>query len=195
MSIFAQFCPVLGRDLPDPTNLMVSLTDSRSFTSYCTSSLLIATVEKASIDEAYLDLTETVRLKILERCPHLCTLPAGASPSDPIPLPPLIEWKDLGLLELPSIPDDEARPPDLGNPRSVQSAAWQAYAVALAAEIMLECRTQVKQQLGYTCSAGIAGNKVRVDHPEPPCEQENLTIDAGSSWPRYAVGTKSQTVR
>jgi DNA polymerase eta len=152
-------------------------------------------IEKASIDEAFLDLTEIVRMKILERCPYLRTLPAGTSLSDPIPLPPLIEWKDLGLLEVPSIPDDEARLPDLGNIRSEQSAAWQAYAFALAAEIMLECRTQVKQQLGYTCSAGIAGNKVSVDHPEPPCEQENLTIVAGSSWPRYAVGTKSQTVR
>lgn len=38
--------------------------------------------------------------------------------------------------------------------------AWSDYALSLGAELMQKCRTQVLQELGYTCSAGVARNKV-----------------------------------
>lgn len=38
---------------------------------------------------------------------------------------------------------------------------WADVALSIGAEIVAVCRTQVHEQLGYTCSAGIAKNKVR----------------------------------
>lgn len=40
--------------------------------------------------------------------------------------------------------------------------AWSDYALSIGAELMQKCRRDVLQQLGYTCSAGVARNKVRV---------------------------------
>ena len=40
--------------------------------------------------------------------------------------------------------------------------AWSDYALSIGAELMQKCRAQVRQQLGYTCSAGVARNKVRL---------------------------------
>lgn len=38
---------------------------------------------------------------------------------------------------------------------------WSDVALSIGAEIVLECRSAVHERLGYTCSAGIAPNKVR----------------------------------
>lgn len=38
--------------------------------------------------------------------------------------------------------------------------AWSDYALSIGAELMQKCRREVLQQLGYTCSAGVARNKV-----------------------------------
>ena len=121
--------------------------------------------EKASIDEAYLDLTETVRLKILENNPHLRTLPKGASLSDAPPNPPVFVWKDLELA-VPVIPPQEAESRQENLSTEAKFALrWRAYALHLTSEIMQECRKQVREQLGYTCSAGIASTKVCKDYP------------------------------
>lgn len=39
--------------------------------------------------------------------------------------------------------------------------AWSDYALSIGAELMQKCRRDVLQQLGYTCSAGVARNKVK----------------------------------
>lgn len=98
-----------------------------------------------------MDLTEPVRLKILEKCPHLANLPAGKALADPLPEPPVhgCDWEHLGLFDPLSTYKDHAGP-----------RTWQSFALALGAEIMLECRREVRSKLGYTCSAGIASNKV-----------------------------------
>lgn len=38
---------------------------------------------------------------------------------------------------------------------------WSDVALYIGAEIVAKCRSQVHERLGYTCSAGIASNKVR----------------------------------
>ena len=40
---------------------------------------------------------------------------------------------------------------------------WSDVALALGAELMRTCRVAVRQRLGYTCSAGVARNKVSLD--------------------------------
>lgn len=52
--------------------------------------------------------------------------------------------------------DSESTPPIEEPPLS-----WSDVALAIGAEIVLTCRMTVHERLGYTCSAGIAPNKVR----------------------------------
>lgn len=40
--------------------------------------------------------------------------------------------------------------------------SWSDVALAIGAEIVMQCRNAVHERLRYTCSAGIASNKVRV---------------------------------
>lgn len=135
--------------------------------------------EKASIDEAYLDFTQPVRDLITERNPHLASVPEG-SPlglDTPLPDPPLVVWDTLGNVIPVLAPkekaaesaDSEVEPPNPPSSSQIEVPsdpvnAWNDYSLALAAELMQKCRTDVLQQLGYTCSAGVARNKVRSRH-------------------------------
>lgn len=140
--------------------------------------------EKASIDEAYLDFTLPVRDMILERNPHLGTVPAGSQLGldTPLPPPPPIDWEPLGNIvpvlaegEELAVEKAEAIDSDDKKPKQEEAIpssqiieqpsdpvnAWSDYALSLGAELMQKCRREVLQQLGYTCSAGVARNKVR----------------------------------
>lgn len=70
--------------------------------------------EKASIDEAFIDFTIPVREKILERFPHLATVPADAVNGIDTPLPPpppVINWEGLGnLIPVHPPPKPEVKP-------------------------------------------------------------------------------------
>lgn len=141
-------------------------------------------IEKASIDESYFDLTIEVRKLILEKYPHL-----GSPPRDSplgmdtlLPDPPLIEaWEEKGLGYLvpiagekndaeetrDEIPENAAAPASNASgstsilDEAFKEAAWSWTDVALSmgAELMARVRREVEEQLGYTTSAGIAPNK------------------------------------
>ncbi|KAL4062234.1 hypothetical protein J3A83DRAFT_4146174 [Scleroderma citrinum] len=118
-------------------------------------------IEKASIDEAFIDLTRPVREKLLERYPHLATVPEDApdGADSPLPPPPLINWDQLGVL-IPLTPQDEVSAQDeLSNVESGYSTTWHDVALSIGAELMAQVREEVSKQLGYTTSAGIARNK------------------------------------
>lgn len=106
----------------------------------------------------------------------------------PLPKPPHIEWNGLGNVipvmtakpkpngdsdALPAEATEETKEEEAENdaalvpPSSSQievpsdpQNAWSDYALALGAELMQKCRTAVLHELGYTCSAGVARNKV-----------------------------------
>lgn len=148
------------------------------------------TTEKASIDEAYLDFTQPVRDLILDKNPHLQNVPQGSELGldTPLPDPPEIDWQGRGnvipvLTRLEKVKDDEEEGSEAIELRSEEEQAplpssssqyiekpsdplnaWSDYALALGAELMQKCRTDVLQQLGYTCSAGVARNKVGPAH-------------------------------
>ncbi|KAF7375181.1 DNA polymerase eta [Mycena sanguinolenta] len=96
-----------------------------------------AEIEKASIDEAFMDLTKPARQIILERFPWLAQVPDDAplGLDTPLPPPPQVVWNGL----VPS--------------------TWHDVALAIAAECMEKVRQQISSELGYTTSAGIARNK------------------------------------
>jgi DNA polymerase eta len=127
--------------------------------------------EKASIDEAYLDFTIPVREKMLERYPEL-RAPPDDSPlglDTPLPLAPSVSFEGLGHL-IPIAPiedafgssvDDKEAANLFALPSTEDVPSWEAIAISIGAELVQQCRTAVKDQLGYTFSAGVARNKVR----------------------------------
>ncbi|ORX92385.1 DNA/RNA polymerase [Basidiobolus meristosporus CBS 931.73] len=91
------------------------------------------TVQKASVDEAYIDVTEEVNKLLIERYSgYLNDV-----------YPPKIDWESLGVVlgEL----DEEVE--------------WNDMQLAIGAEISKTIRARVFEELGYTCSTGIAHNK------------------------------------
>ena len=166
-----------------PHDRFAALRTARENLSELTGKML---AEKASIDEAYLDFSQPVRDLIIERNPELASCPAN-SPlglDTVLPDPPSIDWESLGNIvpvlaskadgSMGEASDDtkdmeEALPPSSSQIEvpSDPVNAWSDYALSLAAELMQKCRTDVLQQLGYTCSAGVARNKVdhKASHP------------------------------
>lgn len=71
--------------------------------------------------------------------------------------------------------------------------AWSDYALSIGAELMQKCRADVLQQLGYTCSAGVARNKV--GSPPGKAKGRVATDVSSRSWQSCAVHIANQTHR
>ncbi|TWU74686.1 DNA-directed DNA polymerase eta rad30 [Metarhizium rileyi] len=106
-------------------------------------------VEKASIDEVFLDLSAHVRTILLDRFPELSNPPPYDDLAERLPLPSIaaLDWKADALVDLDE--DQETLDPD-----------WDDVAILIGSEIVRNVRAQVRERLGYTCSAGIANNKM-----------------------------------
>lgn len=109
--------------------------------------------EKASIDEAFLDLTIPVRKLLLARYPHLAQ-PPPSSPlglDTPLPPPPELDWNssDWGV-PLSALGTEGQQP----------SGGWPDVALWLGGELMERVRGEVETELGYTTSAGISHSKI-----------------------------------
>ncbi|KHO00942.1 sister chromatid cohesion protein Eso1 [Metarhizium album ARSEF 1941] len=106
-------------------------------------------VEKASIDEVFLDLSAHVHAVLLERYPELSNPAPYDDLAERLPLPSIaaLDWKADALVDLED--DQESQDPD-----------WDDVAILIGSEIVRHVRAQVRGKLGYTCSAGIANNKM-----------------------------------
>ncbi|KAK8854812.1 hypothetical protein IAR55_003551 [Kwoniella newhampshirensis] len=131
-------------------------------------------IEKASIDEAFLDLTPMVIERMLTIHPYLATIPDDAPEGLDSPLPPAphINWSKAGnVFPINGETDgedtlyEELRSEDgqdEGEEERVRGSGgetWEDWALCIGAEIMRELREEVYRQLHYTCSAGVAHNK------------------------------------
>ncbi|RPA92566.1 DNA/RNA polymerase [Choiromyces venosus 120613-1] len=108
-------------------------------------------VEKASIDESFLDLSVMIHERLLKRFPVLALPPPYNDPTENLPLPPEdleINWAGSHLLELAEDREGDGQ------------LDWDDVGMGIAAEIVDEIRASVRRELGYTCSAGIAQNKL-----------------------------------
>jgi DNA polymerase eta len=132
-------------------------------------------VEKASIDEAFLDLTPMVIDRLLATHPYLAAPPPDAPEGldSPLPKAPPIDWTKAG--EVFPVNGEESEPVSTehedeeggGEPYSSQrsdeepritkggdaGATWEDWALCYGAEIMAEIRGEVWKRLHYTCSA------------------------------------------
>uniref|UniRef100_A0A8C5MVL7 DNA polymerase eta n=1 Tax=Leptobrachium leishanense TaxID=445787 RepID=A0A8C5MVL7_9ANUR len=116
-----------------------------------------AVVERASIDEAYIDLTDTVKKKLhqtggsaisedLLPTSHMQGYPQTHTPQE-CPEGSKEELRRLGVAQwLESLAGADPRSPEL--------------LLTVGAVIVEEMRTAVEKETGFTCSAGIAHNKV-----------------------------------
>lgn len=140
-------------------------------------------VEKASIDEAFIDFTQPVREELLKRYPHLATVPPDApnGADTPLPPPPAISWDGVGNL-VPVHPDsaqeEESEVKREGSvsldaapvtdsaasalSQAVEETAvedddepltWHDVALSIGAELMMRIREDIRSKLGYTTSA------------------------------------------
>ncbi|WVQ99976.1 hypothetical protein IAU59_007119 [Kwoniella sp. CBS 9459] len=141
-------------------------------------------IEKASIDEAFLEMTPMVIERLLALHPYLATIPDDAPDGIDSPLPPAppISWikagnvfpingdtdgagshhadgeeaEDAEGLEERS---DDGEGEDVERRIKGRGDTWEDWALCIGAELMREVRDEVFRQLHYTCSAGIAHNK------------------------------------
>ncbi|RDA94699.1 hypothetical protein CP533_6719 [Ophiocordyceps camponoti-saundersi (nom. inval.)] len=106
-------------------------------------------VEKASIDEVFLDLSAHVHSVLLQRFPDLTHPPPYDDAAESLPAPPVValDWADDALAGLEE--DEEAGDPD-----------WDDVAMLIGSEIVRSVRAAIRDKLGYTCSAGVANNKL-----------------------------------
>lgn len=106
-------------------------------------------VEKAGIDEVFLDLSAQVHSIILDRFPELSNPPPYDDTSEKLPLPSIsaLDWQADALVDL-----DEAA--------EVLDPDWDDVAILIGSEVVRTVRARIREELGYTCSGGIANNKL-----------------------------------
>ncbi|KAI0458453.1 impB/mucB/samB family protein [Xylaria acuta] len=107
-------------------------------------------VEKASIDEVFIDLSAQVHSILLQRFSELTGPPPYDDPTEKLPLPPItaLDWQVDVLVDLDDA-ETELSDPD-----------WDDVAVLIGSEIVRDIRAEIRRTLHYTCSAGIASNKM-----------------------------------
>lgn len=107
-------------------------------------------VEKASIDEVFMDLSAQVHAILLERYPELSAPAPYDDPTERLPLPPttVLDWQADALVDL-DVDETEDDDPD-----------WDDVAILIGSEIIRDVRAAVKKRLKYSCSGGIAQNKM-----------------------------------
>jgi DNA polymerase eta len=107
-------------------------------------------VEKASIDEVFMDLSAQVYTILLERYPMLRGPPPYDDPTEPLPKVPttVLDWAADALVETGE-EDGEDEDPD-----------WDDVCMVIASEIVRDVRRHINDTLHYTCSGGVARNKM-----------------------------------
>ncbi|KAG4437702.1 hypothetical protein IFR05_006826 [Cadophora sp. M221] len=107
-------------------------------------------VEKASIDEVFMDLSAQIHAELLERYEELRGPAPYDDPSEFLPLPPTtaLDWQADALVDLDADETEEDDPD------------WDDVAVLIGSDIVRNVRAAVRNNLKYTCSAGIAQNKM-----------------------------------
>lgn len=135
-------------------------------------------VEKASVDESFLDLSKMVWERVAQRYKEVLGVLPPSGVTEQLPLPPgdSVQWSGSSLVELDGEAeevegDESARPSDEqcgegeDNANEVEQTMeepmdWDDVCLAIGAEIVAVIRGEVRRELKYTCSAGIARNKM-----------------------------------
>lgn len=107
-------------------------------------------IEKAGIDEVFLDLSAPVYDILVQRYPELLACESHL----PIPSDIVLDWEDDQLVHFESEAEGD------GEHEEHDALDWHVIALSIGSEIVRDIRRKIMSGLNYTCSAGIAHNKV-----------------------------------
>jgi DNA polymerase eta len=142
-------------------------------------------VEKASVDEVFMDLSAQVHMILLERYPEL----KGPAPYDDVmenlPIPPttVLDWKADALVDLDTN-ETEDDDPD-----------WDDIALLIGSEIVRAVRAAIREKLKYTCSAGIAQNKMLAKLGSAHKKPSQQTVIRNRAVQQFLSGFKFTKIR
>ncbi|KAG5645533.1 hypothetical protein DXG03_005808 [Asterophora parasitica] len=166
-------------------------------------------IEKASIDEAFFDVSKRVREIILERYPYLAQVPLDAPNGidTPLPPPPPIPQSEVGYIipinpcEEPKAEGVQADEPAVEGSSSAKQeggsvfedenqeenmpATWHDVALSIGAELIGKARQHVHETLGYSTSAGVAVNKFLAKLTASYKKPNSQSILRNSAIPNY----------
>ncbi|KAF9891190.1 DNA-directed DNA polymerase eta rad30 [Aspergillus nanangensis] len=110
-----------------------------------------ASLEKASIDEVFIDLSPLVYGIMLQRYPELRNASQDTDRVAKLPRPPTtaLDWDSEDCLVDLDKTETEVEDPD-----------WDDFAMLIGSEVVRSVRAAVWDKLSYTCSAGVARNKM-----------------------------------
>jgi len=145
----------------------------------------IQRIEKASIDEVFLDLSAQVHSILLERYPELRGPPPYDDPTEKLPAPSTtaLDWNADALIDLDTNQTEEDAPD------------WDDIAMLIGSEIVRKVRLAVREKLGYTCSAGIARNKTLAKLGAGHKKPNNQTIIRNRAIQQFLSGFKFTKIR
>ncbi|KAH8100816.1 DNA/RNA polymerase [Cristinia sonorae] len=163
-------------------------------------------IERASIDEAFIDFTRPVRDEILKRYPHLAQVPDNAPNGKDSPLPPpptQILWNEKTTIVPISLPppDCAAEGSGIAETKVVQETdegepcTWHDVALSIAAELMAKIRDDIYSKLGYTTSAGIARNKFIAKLAASYRKPNSQSVVRNAAIPNYLRPMAFQKIR
>lgn len=143
-------------------------------------------VEKAGIDEVFVDLSALVHGTLVERYPVLQDPEETTDPNDTLPQMPTtaLDWREedeLVDLDAGEIEEDD---PD-----------WDDVAMLVGAEITRAVRRAIWERLKYTCSAGIARNKMMAKLGSACNKPNKQTVVRNRAVQQFLRGFKFTKIR
>jgi DNA polymerase eta len=145
-----------------------------------------AGVEKASVDEVFIDLSPLVYGVLLQRYSELRNGPDGDDRIVLLPRPSTtaLEWNQKDCL----VDLDE-------NETEVDDPDWDDIAMLIGSEIVRSVRAAVWDTLSYTCSAGIAKNKMMAKLGSACNKPNKQTIVRNRAIQNFLGGFKFTKIR
>ncbi len=145
----------------------------------------IQRVEKASIDEVFVDLSAQIHSILVERYPELAGPPPYDDPTENLPLPPttVLDWQADALVDLDSAATEDDNPD------------WDDIVMLIGSEIVRDVRKAILDRLKYTCSAGIARNKMMAKLGSGHKKPNSQTVVRNRAVQHFLSGFKFTKIR
>ena len=142
-------------------------------------------VEKASIDEVFLDLSAQIHGVLLERYPELNGPAPYDDPTESLPRPPTtaLDWNTDALVDLDNS-ETEDDDPD-----------WDDIVMLIGSEIVRTVRAAILERLKYTCSAGVARNKMTAKLGSAHKKPNQQTVVRNRAIQQFLSGFKFTKIR
>lgn len=142
-------------------------------------------VEKASVDEVFIDLSAQVHQILLERYPELSGPPPYDDPTENLPRPPItaLDWNTDALVDLDDT-ETEDDDPD-----------WDDICILIGSEIVRSIRSTIRDKLKYTCSGGVARNKMLAKLGSGHKKPNQQTIIRNRAIQQFLSGFKFTKIR